>query len=386
MFRSSLTLGRIAGIRIAVHYTWLFVFLLVTGSLAGGYFPLTYRGWAPASYWAAGVAAALVLFASVLVHELGHSLVALRRGVAVESITLFIFGGVSALEEEASGAGDEFLIAVAGPLTSYALAGGFWGVRGALPPDSPAGAVAGYAATLNLILGTFNLLPGFPLDGGRVLLAAIWAVSRDRLLATRIASYVGQAIGLLLVLGGLAQLLNGGLLNGLWTAFVGWFLNSAAEQTRHAQEVRHSVAGIAVGSMMDTRPPVAAPTMGLDEFVSQYVLRQGRRALPVCDGAGRLVGLITASDARRVPREAWPATSVGQAMTRPPLKTAGPRTGLDEALRLLADGDYHQVPVVEDGDRLVGMLSRADVLRFLRRRDQTAARGPAGPPPSAAGL
>ncbi|HVG97121.1 MAG TPA: site-2 protease family protein [Chloroflexota bacterium] len=386
MFRSSLTLGRIAGIRIAVHYTWLFVFLLVTGSLAGGYFPLAYRGWAPASYWAAGVAAALVLFASVLVHELGHSLVALRRGVAVESITLFIFGGVSALEEEASGAGDEFLIAVAGPLTSYALAGGFWGVRGALPPDSPAGAVAGYAATLNLILGTFNLLPGFPLDGGRVLLAAIWAVSRDRLLATRIASYVGQAIGLLLVLGGLAQLLNGGLLNGLWTAFVGWFLNSAAEQTRHAQEFRHSVAGIAVGSMMDARPPVAAPTMGLDEFVSQYVLRQGRRALPVCDGAGRLVGLITASDARRVPREAWPATSVGQAMTRPPLKTAGPRTGLDEALRLLADGDYHQVPVVEDGDRLVGMLSRADVLRFLRRRDQTAARGPAGPPPSAAGL
>ncbi len=217
-----------------------------------------------------------------------------------------------------------------------------------------------------------------------MLRAAIWAVSRSQLLATRIASYVGQAIGLLLILWGLAQVLSGGFLNGLWTAFIGWFLNSAAEQTRHTQELRHSLAGISVGAMMDARPPLAAPETGLDEFVYEYVLRQGRRALPVCDHAGRLVGLITVSDARRVPRAAWPATSVGQVMTRPPLKTAGPRTGLDEALRLLADGDFHQVPVVEDGDRLVGMLSRADVLRYLRRRDPAARhRSPDGPPSAA---
>jgi Zn-dependent protease/CBS domain-containing protein len=377
MLRGSITLGHVAGIRIAVHYTWLFVFLLVSWSLAAGYFPSRFPGQDPIAYWVAGAVSSLLLFASVLIHELGHSLVAIRRGVPVRSITLFIFGGVSALEQEPSSAGDEFLIAVAGPLTSFVLAGIFWGLSQLVPEVSAPGAVLFYTAMLNLILGVFNLLPGFPLDGGRVLRAIVWGVTGSLHRATQIASYVGQGIGLLLIFVGLGQVLLGvGFLNGLWTAFIGWFLNGAAEQTRQAQEMRESLAGVRVQNLMDPQPVIADPSMSLEEFVDDYVIRRGRRALPVSED-GRLMGLVSITDAREVPRAAWPATSVERVMTRVPLKTVTPETGLEEALALLAEGDFHQLPVVDGAGRLVGMLSRADVLRYLRYRD--VARAPGGP-------
>jgi Zn-dependent protease/CBS domain-containing protein len=376
MLRNSITLGHISGIRIAVHYTWVFVFLLVSWSLAGGYFPQNYPGWSAASYWLAGIVAALLLFASVLVHELGHSLVALARGVRVNSITLFIFGGVSALEEEASQAWDEFVIAVAGPLTSFALAAAFWGLSQLVSPETAGAAVLSYVAMLNLILGLFNLLPGFPLDGGRVLRSIIWGVTRSQRRATQIASYVGQGIGFLMIFLGLAQVLGGGFLNGLWTAFIGWFLNGAAEQTRHAQEVRQNLEGVPVAELMDPQPATATPAMSLEEFVYQYVLRQGRRALPVTVD-GRLVGLVSVSDAREVPRAAWASTTVDQVMTRVPLKTVAPQAGLSAVMSLLVEGDHHQLPVVDAEGRLLGMISRADLLRYLRYRDLTTGNPPA---------
>ena len=224
MFRNALTLGQIAGIRVAVHYSWLLVLLFVTWSLGGGFFPQEYRDWPPAVYWIAGGAASLLLLLSVLLHELGHSLVARARGVRVLGITLFLFGGVSTLEDEAASARDEFLIAIAGPATSVALAAGCWALATALPGNGAPRATLSYAATLNLVLGAFNLLPGFPLDGGRVLRAAIWRLSGSQSRGTRVASYAGQGVGLLLVLWGLFQALNGGLLSGLWSALIGWFL------------------------------------------------------------------------------------------------------------------------------------------------------------------
>src|SRR5262245_20240251 len=377
MLRGSITLGHVAGIRIAGHYTWLFVFLLVSWSLAAGYFPSNYPGLDPIAYWVAGAVSSLLLFASVLIHELGHSLVAIRRGVPVRSITLFIFGGVSSLEQEPSSAGDEFLIAVAGPLTSFVLAGLFWGLSQLAPAISLPGAVLSYTAMLNLILGVFNLLPGFPLDGGRVLRAIVWGVTGSLHRATQIASYVGQGIGFLLIFVGLAQVLAGGFLNGLWTAFIGWFLNGAAEQTRQAQEMRESLAGVRVQTLMDPQPLIAPPSMSLEEFVDDYVIRRGRRALPVSED-GRLLGLVSITDAREVPRAAWPATSVERVMTPVPLKTVTPETGLDQALDLLAEGDFHQLPVVDGAGHLVGMLSRADVLRYLRYRDLSRAPGGRG--------
>jgi Zn-dependent protease/CBS domain-containing protein len=381
MFQNSLTIGRIAGIRIAVHYTWLFVFLLVTWSLAGGYFPSTYPRWDPVVYWVAGAAASLLLFASVLIHELGHSLVALTRGVRVDSITLFIFGGVSALRDEPRGAIDEFLIAVAGPLTSLLLAALFYVLGQALAGTGAPGAVVAYMATINLMLGLFNLLPGFPLDGGRVLRAILWAATGSLHRATQIASYVGQGIALLLIVLGLVQLLAGNFLNGLWIAFIGWFLNGAAEQTRHAQQAQESLAGISVAQLMDPQPLTASPAMPVDEFVYNYVLRQGRRALPVSED-GRLVGLVSTTDVKPVPRTEWAHTAVGQIMTRAPLRTVTPQTGLREAMHLLAEGDYHQLPVVDDAGRLVGMISRADILRYMRFRDAAGRPVPAPPPVS----
>jgi Zn-dependent protease/CBS domain-containing protein len=336
------------------------------------------RGWEPAAYWAAGIAAGLVLFASVLVHELGHSLVARSRGVRVSSITLYLFGGVSALEEEPSGPGDEFLIAGAGPLTSFALAGAFWGLSGLLPAARPPGAVLGYSAMLNLILGLFNLLPGFPLDGGRVLRALVWGVTGSLRRATQLASYAGQGIGILLILWGLAQVLGGGFLNGLRTAFIGWFLHGAAEQARQALAQRLGLAGVPVRALMDAQPATASPELSLEEFFSQHILRQGRRALPLVE-EGRLVGLVSLTDAREVPRAAWPATTVQQVMTRVPLKSVTPQTGLDTALALLAEGGFHQLPVVDEAGHLVGMLSRADVIRYLRYRDLIRDPGSQGP-------
>ncbi|HEX2516319.1 MAG TPA: site-2 protease family protein [Chloroflexota bacterium] len=377
MLGNSLTIGHVAGIRIAVHYTWLLAFLLISWSLAAGYFPAMNRGWEPAAYWAAGIAAGLILFASVLLHELGHSLVALSRRVRVSGITLYIFGGVSALEDEPSGPGDEFLIAVAGPLTSFALAGAFWGLSELVPAASPPAAVLSYSAMLNLILGLFNLLPGFPLDGGRVVRALIWGVTGSLRRATQVASYVGQGIGILLIVWGLAQVLGGGFLDGLWTAFIGWFLNGAAEQARQAQALRESLAGVPVRALMDAQPATASPRMSLEEFVDQHVIRRGQRALPVVE-EGRLVGLVCLADAREVPRDAWPVTPVQQVMTRVPLTSVTPRTGLDTALALLAEGDFHQLPVVDDAGHLVGMLSRSDVLRYLRYRDLIRAPGDGG--------
>jgi Zn-dependent protease/predicted transcriptional regulator len=308
------------------------------------------------------------LFASVLIHELGHSLVAIRRGVQVESISLFIFGGVSALRNEPPGAIDELLIAAAGPLTSFLLAALFYVSGGLLPGASAPRAVAAYMTMINLMLAVFNLLPGFPLDGGRVLRAIVWGITGSLHQATQMATYVGQGIAFLLIFAGVAQLLAGNFLNGLWIAFIGWFLNGAAEQTRHTQQLQESLAGVKVVQLMDAQPATASPAMPVEEFVYDYVLRQGRRALPV-DEDGRLVGLVSMNDVKRVPRADWGHTVVGQIMTRAPLHTVTPQASLQSAMNLLAEGDYHQLPVVDEAGRLVGMISRADILRYLRYRD-----------------
>jgi Zn-dependent protease/CBS domain-containing protein len=365
--RSALTLGRVAGIEIGVHYSWLFIAGLVAWSLAGGHFPSRYPGWDQTTYWAAGGAAALVFFGSVLLHELAHSLVAQARGLPVASITLFLFGGVSALKREPESAGDEFLIAAAGPAASFLLAGAIWAGTLLLPDGTPVHAVLGYLAFANLLLGAFNLLPGFPLDGGRVLRAILWGATRSLRRATEVASYVGQGIGLLLVLAGIAQLLGGAVLNGLWTAVIGHFLSGAAANARQEQALQDSLRGLRAGDVMQADPAVADAAMTLEEFLYGHVLRRGRRALPVVGEDGRLAGIVSVTDAKEVPQPAWPTTPVGEVMTRAPLTTVTRDTGLDRALRLLAEHSLNQLPVV-DGGRVVGLLTRADVLRVLRLR------------------
>jgi Zn-dependent protease/CBS domain-containing protein len=365
---SSFSIGHVAGIRIGIHYTWLFAFVLIAWSLAASYYPAELPRLGATTYWVIGIVSALLLFFSVLAHELAHSLVARRLGLTVDSITLFIFGGVSNLTTEPSTARNEFLVAVVGPLSSLVLAAIFWLIGRTIPTPSPAGAVAGYLAFVNLLLGGFNLVPGFPLDGGRVLRALIWGATGSLRRATLVASYVGQAFGWLLVVWGLTRVLSGDLLGGLWTAFIGWFLNGAAESTRQEQTVQQSLRGIIAASLMEEPAAAIPPTLSVADFVFEEVMRHGHRALPVVDD-GRLVGIVSLSDVRKLPREAWSSTPVSQLMTPAPLATVGPKEHLGVAIGRMAQRGVHQLPVVEDG-RLLGLLTRADVLRYLQVRHE----------------
>ncbi len=365
---SSVRLGRLAGIDIGIHYTWLFAFALIAWSLAVGYFPGAVPGAGAGTDWALGIIAALLLFASVLLHELSHSLVARARGLTVDSITLFIFGGVSNLRTEATSARDEFLVAVVGPVSSLVLAGIFWLLGQGFAPDSAVGAVLGYLAFVNLLLGAFNLVPGFPLDGGRVLRSLVWGATGDLRRATVVASYAGQAVGWLLIFWGLARLLGGDFLGGLWTAFIGWFLNGAAESTRQEELRREVLQGVPVSALMDPSPALATPGLSVQDFVFGDVLQRGHRALPVVE-AGRLVGIVTLGDAKQLPQDAWPTTPVSTIMTAVPLRTVAPDADLREAIRLMAESGLHQLPVVRDG-RVAGLLSRADIVRYLQVREE----------------
>ncbi len=371
MMQGSLKLGTLAGIDIRVHYTWFFAFILIAWSLALGYFPTANAGLGTGTYWVLGVVSALLLFGSVLVHELGHSLVAGARDIRVDSITLFIFGGVSNITKEATTARDEFLIAVVGPVTSLVLAGLFWLIGQVLPTGTALTAVATY-----LVLGAFNIVPGFPLDGGRVLRSILWGTTGDMGRATRIASYVGQAVAFAMIAWGASRLLAGDVFGGLWTAFIGWFLNSGAESSRQQLTVHNALDGVPVSTVMDTSPAVAAPTLSVHNFVFEHTLRHGHRALPVVEG-GLLLGIVSITDAKHLPHDAWATTPVGEVMTRMPLKTLAPEADLSAALELMVANGVHQLPIVRDG-ALVGMLSRSDVMRYMQLGAELNLRGSAG--------
>ena len=372
---NSFTIARIRGIPIGVHYTWAIAVVLITWSLAAGYFPSSYQGWSRLTYWIVGTFAALLLFISVLLHELCHSFVAQARGLAVKSITLFIFGGVSNIAQESEDPQDEFLIAVVGPLSSLALAGLFWLGVLALPNDtSPFGALLSYLTTVNLMLALFNILPGFPLDGGRVLRAILWGSTGSMVRGTTVATIVGQVVAFAFIGYGIwLFFIEGEPLSGIWIGFIGWFLNSAAEATRRQVQVQEGFRGIKVSTVMTPDPPVVAPALPVRTLVDEYVLRRGLRALPVAQD-GRIVGLVTLSDIKHLPESEWSANSVGAIMTRPPLRTIGPDAPVTRALERLVEDDVNQLLVVDGDGTLLGILTRGDVMRFLQLRGELGLR------------
>jgi Zn-dependent protease/CBS domain-containing protein len=380
---SSFKIARVAGVDIGLHYTWIFAFVLIAWSLAVGFFPSMFAGFDATTDWVLGILATLGLFVSVLLHELSHALVARARGMTVSSITLFIFGGVSNLHTEPQHPADEFLVSVVGPISSLVLGGVFWVLQQPLAlSNGPMAALLSYLAFVNLILGAFNLVPGFPLDGGRVLRSVVWLFSGSQLRATQVASYGGQAISFLLIFWGLARLFSGDVLGGLWTAFIGWFLNNAAEATRHQQAVQEHLRGIRVVQVMDPRPPLVDPSLSVHDFVFDCLLRRGERAVLV-GGPDGVLGIVTVSDARRVPQAAWSTTPVGQIMTRAPLRSVPTTAALADALEILVDNRLNQMPVM-DQQAVLGMLSRADVLRFLQLRGELGLDGARAPQPQGA--
>jgi Zn-dependent protease/CBS domain-containing protein len=385
--RSGFRIGRLFGVNIYLDWSWLFIFLLVTWNLAAGVFPSLHPDWSVAMYWGMGLAASVLFFASVLAHELAHAVVAQASGLPVRSITLFIFGGAATIEREPTSPGTEFRIAVVGPLTSIVLGvlatlAGVWLSSGAVtgaPTVEQALANLGPLSTLllwlgpiNIVLGVFNLVPGFPLDGGRVLRSLLWAASGNLRQATRWAAWVGQAVAWLFIITGIAMIFGvqvpffgTGFISGLWLAFIGWFLNSAAVQSYRQVVVDDMLEGVPVARLMRREAPTVTPNLSISQLVDDFVLKTDERAFPVVEG-DRLAGLVCLEDVRQVPRTAWDTTPVSQIMTpASQLAVVEPRDDASKAVQQLGQRDVRQIPVVQDG-HVVGMLRRRDVLRWLQ--------------------
>lgn len=362
----SLRFGNIAGINIYAHLSWLIILVLLTWSLANDWFAQLFSGWSTATYWIVAFVSTLLLFICVLAHELAHALIAQRSGLTVKHITLFIFGGVAHIEEEMQRPGVEFRVALAGPIASFLLATlAFllaWPLRGS---NAAAEAVLDYLAVTNFLLGAFNLIPGFPLDGGRILRSIIWKVTGNFKKSTRIASFVGQAGGYLFILLGIVAFFTGNFFNGLWVAFIGWFLLSAAQTANSQVELQSTFRGVSVAQVMNTRPLTVPANISLQKLVEEYFLPLGLRSAPVTWG-DYLAGLISLSDFARVARERWPYTPVGHVMRLlDQVTTATPAQPLLEVLHVMGTQNINQVPVVEDG-RLVGLVSREEIIRYLQ--------------------
>ncbi len=376
--RGSIRVGRIAGIEIGIHYSWILIFVLVSAILALGLFPQALHGISTQVAWAAGVLAAILLFASVLLHEIAHSLVAQARGIPVRSITLFILGGVSNIEEDAKQPGIEFSMAVVGPLTSLVLGFIFWGfyrvVQGAAaanPVAFPASsykdvfsAILHYMAYVNILLAGFNILPGFPLDGGRVLRSIIWAATGNLVRATNIAATIGRLFGWGLIAYGVFSIFGNNLVGGIWIGIIGWFLSNAADTSRQEVTLREQLSGVKVKDAMLQHFESISPTTTVAELVSGVMSQRFGRAVPVCDGT-QTVGIVTIGDAKHVPQERWNFTPVSDVMTRGPLYSVKPDDDLNQAMRLIAQHDLNQVLVLNDG-QCAGLLSRAEIIRYLQ--------------------
>ena len=365
MTRHSIPVARIFGISIGLDYSWFLIFVLFTWALASGYYPAAYPTWSRAAYWIMGAVTALMLFVCVLLHELGHAVAAMRYRIPVRSITLLIFGGVSQIEGEPHSSSAEFWIAVAGPAVSGALAVGFALLRPAVAAVSPLLALTTYLAYINGALAVFNLIPGFPLDGGRVLRAILWGSTHNLRKATLAAATVGRLIAFVFIVWGVAQILAGQLGNGLWIAFIGWFLENAASAQVQQQVVGNLLAGHTASEAMNPHYVSAAAGTSLQDLVDRHILGSGSRAVMVTrDDA--VVGLVTVHQITAVPRDKWPATTAADAMTPiARVKRIKPTTGLWEAMTEMDHDGVNQLPVTEDG-RVLGMLTRADVINYLR--------------------
>ena len=364
MTRQNIPLGRIMGIPIGLDYSWFLIFALLTWMLAASYYPAEFKNWPTLLYWLMGAGTAIMLFASVLLHELGHSVVALRYKIPVRSITLFIFGGVAQIGTEPPSAMAEFLIAIAGPIVSLVLAVLFSVVQPAVAAIQPLWGLAKYLAYINFALVLFNLIPGFPLDGGRVFRAIIWAVTKNMRRATLIAANVGRFFGFLFIFVGVWQMLAGNLGNGLWIAFIGWFLDNAASAQVHQVVFQGLLAGHTVAQAMSGHCASVSGELTLQQLVDEHILGGGQRCFLVNRGAST-VGLMTLHRIKEVPRADWATTSAAQVMLPlEQLKRTGPDTELWSAVQQMDRDGVNQLPVTRD-NHVIGMLSREDVITFL---------------------
>jgi len=369
---SAFNLGKVFGIQFRLHYTWFIVFVLISMSLSWYYFPSLNLDLTPLAYWVIGIASSLLFFASVVAHELAHSLVARTNGIPVKSITLFIFGGIAQITREATKANAELKMAAAGPACSLVL-GGLFGLlwlfsRGI---SEPMGAMTSWLAQVNVILAVFNLIPGFPLDGGRVFRSILWRFTGNYKLSTRIATQVGQGVGYLFILGGISImfLLRGGWFSGLWLIFIGWFLRNTASSSYHQAQWREALREVSASQVMTPDCPVIPPNVTIDRLVQEYVFTSGCYFFLVTDEDG-VKGILTLNNIKAVSRQNWDVTQVKEIMTPiDKVKVAHPNQDALSILEEMDENDINQMPVVSEG-RVIGLITRDNLLRFLHTRSE----------------
>jgi Zn-dependent protease len=378
MKSQGIPLGRILNIPVNVDYSWFLIFILLTWSLAISYYPSEFRHWSTALYWILGAITTIMLFVSVLLHELGHSIVALRYKIPVRNITLFIFGGVAQIASEPPTAMSEFWIAIAGPVVSFLLAGVFALLEFVFQSLTPLFALVKYLAYINGTLGLFNLIPGFPLDGGRVFRAIVWGTSNDFRKATRLASGVGRVIAYLFILVGVYYIFSGNFAGGIWIAFIGWFLESAAQSQVQQMAMRDLLAGRKVFQAMSQNYTIISPTITLQSLADTHILGEGRRFFIVQD-ASSVRGVLTLQTIRGIPRDRWSITTAEEAMIQAGnMQWVRPDSELWDALERMDQNGVNQLPVIQD-DQIAGLLTRENVISFLRTLQEFRSRPWPGP-------
>ncbi len=370
--RSNIKLGRIAGIKIGLHFSWFIIAFLIALSLAAHFHSIR-PSWNEAVVWGVSISTAILFFITLLLHELAHSLVAKSRGLKVREITLFALGGVSQIETEASDASSEFWIAIVGPLTSIVIGivllgivrGWGWGIGPGREPVTPIAAVALWLGYINLMLGIFNMIPGFPLDGGRVLRAVIWWITKRPEDSTRIAARVGEAVAFLFIIYGLFRFFVGANFGALWLAFIGWFLLEAARSSYAQVGIMAGLRDHRVAEIMESNCAQVEGYLSLRDFVDHYLLHSGSRCFVVVQD-NHIAGIVTPNEVRRVSREDWDQTSV-QSVMRPleNLLKVPPEMPALKALELMSRENLNQLAVVSDG-KLLGIFSRGQILHFLQ--------------------
>ena len=370
--RAHIKLGRLFGVAIGLHYSWIIIAVLVTLSLRTQ-FAAVHPDWSVAVTWTTAIVTGLFFFVSILLHELSHAAVAKLRGLPVRSITLFALGGVAQIEKDAADAKSEFWMGIIGPISSVMIGIGclalsfLLGWNLADEPNGPIAAMFMWLGVINIALAIFNMIPGFPLDGGRVLRAIVWWVTGDANRSTRIASMVGQFVAFGFILIGIWRFFGGAGFGGLWLAFIGWFLLEAARASSEQVEITERLNGVRVRDVMAQQFPVINANSNLQTFVQDHLLPTGHRCF-VVEQQGRPVGIVTPHEVKTIERARWPYTTVADVMrSLESVRTVGPERPVAEALELMGREDVNQIPVMQNGS-IAGIISRGHILRVLQTR------------------
>jgi Zn-dependent protease/CBS domain-containing protein len=368
MFGKRIKLFKILGFEVGIDWSWIILAILIAWSLSVGFFPLSYKNLSTQTYWLMGIVGALGLFFSIIFHEMCHSLVARKYGMPMKGITLFIFGGVAEMGEEPKNPKAEFMMAIIGPISSIAIGLVFYGIYFLGRQNGwsePINGVVQYLAFINGLLAGFNLIPAFPLDGGRVLRSILWGWKKSLRRATRISSKIGSGFGILLIVLGAFQFLKGNFIGGMWWFLIGMFLRGAAKTSYQQLLLRKALEGEPVKRFMKTDPITVAPSLSVERLVEDYIYKYHYKMFPVIESTDSLVGCVTTKQVKEIPREEWAQRRVGEIATQCSTEnTINPQFDAMKALSIMSKTGTSRLMVTE-GNRLVGVIALKDLLKFL---------------------